>query len=317
MTSIVQPLVETMPSPSPTKGLHRLRTRHRILLAFAGAPLAASLAFPLFLRAQVGPSIPAVPAKTLAMECAKNEEQVIQHPGSYLRYTMHEVNPKGDLLRDQIETPEGTVARAIERDGHPLTAEQDAAERSRLNAMLANPDEFARHVRRDDEGKKTGLELLRAMPGAMLWSYAEAQPQLAGHKTGDTSLVVLDFKPDPKWSAPDMEAEMLTGLEGRVWIDPQTRRLVHLEATVFRAVNVGLGVVAHVYPGGTITLDQVSADADRWMVSHTAQQFTVRALMVKNVRQQSITDTSNYRPVPAMTYQQAIKVLLDTPLPQH
>jgi hypothetical protein len=256
------------------------------------------------------------PAKSWAADCAKKEESVILHPGSYLRYRMHDINQKGDTLRDQIETQQGTVARLIERSGRPLTADEDAAERSRLNAMIASPEDFARHVRRDDEGKKSALDLLRQTSDAMVWSYAPGQPQLAGHPAGDPALIVLDFKPDPKWSAPSMESELLTGLEGRIWIEPRTARLVHMQADIFKAVNVGWGFVAHVYPGGKVTLDQASAGEDRWIVRHFDEQFTLRALLVKSVRQQMTTDTSDYQTVTAMPYQQAIKMLLATPLPR-
>ena len=294
------------PSPRQTLAL-------RILL-FA----AVSMYFANKAHAQTAATVspPSLPAKNWAIECAKTEEQVIVHPGSYLRYKLREVDQKGDQLRDQIETPQGTVARLIERDGKPLTPEQDAAERARLNGMVTSPDDFARHARRDEEGRKNGLDLLRQMPDAMLWNYTPDQPQLPGHHPGDPALLVLDFKPDPKWSAPSFEADLLTGLQGRIWVDPQTRRLVHLEANIFRSVNVGWGFLAHVYPGGTVAMDQVAAGNDRWIVQHEAQQFTLRALLVKSVRQQTTADTSDYRTMPAMSYQDAIKVLLDTPLPQ-
>lgn len=256
------------------------------------------------------------PAKDWAADCAKQEESVIRHPGSYLRYRLHEVNQKGDTLRDQIETQQGTVARLIERNNRPLTAEQDAAERTRLNAMIASPDDFARHVRHEDEGRKSALGMLRLMPDAMLWSYASGQPQLAGHRTDEPPLIVLDFKSDPRWSPPTLESELLTGLEGRIWIESRTGRLIHLQADIFKAVNVGWGFVAHVYPGGTVTLDQINAGGDRWIVRHFEEQFTVRALLVKSVRQQTLSDTSDYQTVAAMPYQQAIKTLLATPLPR-
>jgi len=261
-------------------------------------------------------SPPAEPAKSWAIDCAKNEEQVIEHPGSYLRYKLHQVDQKGDQLRDQIETQQGTVARLIERDGRPLTPEQDSAERARLNAMISSPDDFAHHIRREQEGRRDGLVLLRLMPDAMLWSYTPGQPQLQSGP-GGPPLIVLDFKPDPKWSAPNLQSEVLTGLQGRIWIDSTTRRLVHLEAAVFRPVNVGWGFLAHVYPGGTVTLDQTAVGNERWIARHVAQQFTLRALVVKSVHQQATTDTSDYQKVPGMSYQQAIKLLLDTPLPQH
>lgn len=296
------------------KSIRPAATAHRVQRA---ASLAGCLLALGFSGAAQGPSdVQGPPPKTIAAECAAKEELVIRHPGSYLRYRLHEVNQKGDTVREQIETPQGTVARLIERDGRSLSAEQDAAERSRLQAMIDSPDDFARHVRHEDEGRKEGLDLLREMPDAMLWTYAPGQPQLPTRRSGEPPLIVLDFKPNPQWSAPDLQSNLLTGLEGRVWIDARAHRLVRLQADIFRPVNVGWGFLAHVYPGGTVTLDQTNAGGERWIVSHMGEQFTVRALVFKSVRQQTTSDTSDYQAVPAMPYQQAIKLLLDTPLPQ-
>jgi hypothetical protein len=259
----------------------------------------------------------AVPPHAWAVDCAKNEVLVIRHPDSYLRYRLHEVDEKGDRVRDQIETPEGSVARLILHDGHPLTPEEDAEERERLNALVDSPADFARHIRRDQENKLTGIKLILMMPDAMLWSYTPGQPQLPNPPAGQPALVVLDFKPNPSWSPPDIEAEPLTGLEGRVWIDPHTRRMVRLEGNLFHAVNIGWGMVAHLYPGGTVTVEQANAGGERWIVEHIVERLMVRALMVKNVKQSLIYDTAETQPVPAMKYQQAIKLLLDTPLPTH
>lgn len=257
----------------------------------------------------------AVPARNWAADCAKNEILVILHPDSYLRYRLHEVDEKGDRVRDQIETPEGSVARLILHNGRPLTPEEDAEERERLNALIDSPADFARHIRRDQENKVTGIKLIRLMPDAMLWSYTPGQPQLPNPPAGQPALVVLDFKPNPTWSPPDIESEPLTGLEGRVWIDPRSRRMVRLEGNLFHAVNIGWGVVAHLYPGGTVTVEQANAGGERWIVEHIVEQLMVRALMVKNVKQSLIFDTTGLQPVAAMKYQQAIKLLLDTPLP--
>jgi hypothetical protein len=272
-------------------------------------------------------SAPSISARTWAEDCANNEILVIQHPNSYLRYRLHEVNEKGDQIRDQIETPDGSVARLIQRDGRPLTAEEDAAERDRLNYLIEAPSVFARHIKGEQANKKLGIDLLKLMPDAMLFSYAPGQPQppsqFASGETGKSadnpSLVVLDFKPNPSWSPPTIPAETLTGLEGRIWIDPRTHRMVHLEGDLFHAVNIGWGMVAHIYPGGTVSLHQVSAPSppgvERFIVDHIVEQLTLRALMVKTVKQQIVYDTSDFRPIAPMSYQQAIKLLLDTPLP--
>lgn len=255
------------------------------------------------------------PARTWAVDCANNEALVIQHPDSFLRYRLHVIDEKGDHLRDQIETPVGSVGRTLQSNGRPLTPAEDAAERQRLNDLLTSPAAFARHIRNEQNNKQVGVNLLKLISDAMLWSYTPGQPQLSNQPSGDPALVVLDFKPNPAWSPPTMESEPLIGLEGRLWIDPRTRRMVRLEGRLTRAVNIGWGIVAHIYPGGTVTLQQANVGGQRWIVEHIVEQLNLRALLVKNVHQRLVFDTADYQPVPAMTYQQAIKILLDTPLP--
>lgn len=244
-----------------------------------------------------------------------HEAESIEHTSSYLRYRMHIVDEKGEHIRDEIETPEGTVARLIERNGKPLSPDEDRAERARLQGLLDSPSAFARHVKSEDANKKLGVDLLKLMPDAMIWSYAPGQPQPpVAQSSHGNPLVVLDFAPNPKWNAPTIPSEALTGLAGRVWIDAQQSQVVRLEGRVVKPVNVGWGVVAHLYPGGTIVIDQKQVSGDRWVAEHVVEQLVVRALMLKTIRQDSKIDTSAYQPVPSMTYQQAIKTLLNTPV---
>jgi len=299
--------------------------RPRILALACAALLAASL--PLAAATPDTASVASLPARAWAVDCAKNEVLVIEHPDSYLRYRQHEISDRGDQLRDQIETPDGSVARLIERDGRPLTPDEDAAERDRLNYLLTTPSAFARHIKNEQANKKMGTDLLQLMPDAMLWSYAPNQPQLPSqspsqpdaHASDAPPLIVLDFKPNPKWSPPTMPSEALTGLEGRVWIDPRSRRMVRLEGDIFQPVNVGLGMLGHLYPGGKVLLEQTNAGGQRWIVEHIDMQFALRVLMVKTVKLHTRYDAppANFQTIAPMTYQQAIKTLLDTPLPTH
>jgi hypothetical protein len=270
----------------------------------------------------------ALPASSLSLQadprawadqCAAKEAQLILHPGSFLRYRMHVIDEKGDQLRDEIETSEGTVARLIQRDGRALTPDEDTAERGRLQYLLGNATFFTHHVKNEQANKKMGLDLLKLMPEAMLWSYASGQPSLPepfnGKPPSARLLIVLDFRPNPKWNAPSIPAEALTGLAGRIWIDSVTQQMVYLDGSVIKPVNVGWGVVAHLYPGGTISVHQTRVNGDRWIVDRVVEQLVIRALMVKTIRQRVVFDTSSYQAVPSMSYQQAIKLLLETPLP--
>jgi hypothetical protein len=256
-----------------------------------------------------------VDPRSWTIDAAANELVALHHKDSYLRYSMHVVNEKGDQVRDVIESKDGTVARLIFRGGKPLTEEQDRAERQRLNDMLASPSTFAKHVRNGDSERKVADKLIPLMPDAMLYSYTPGQPQ-TGNNSGVVE-VVLDYKPNPKFSPPSTEAEALTGLEGRIWIDAKTRHLVRMEGTIFRPVNFGWGMLAHIYPGGKLVLDQTNAGGGRWIFTRFSMKLSVRALMVKTIDVNSTVEAKSFQTLAGpIGYQDAIHMLLDTPLPE-
>lgn len=253
------------------------------------------------------------PPRAWIADAAANEAGIVDHRSISLRYLSHRIDAKGDTVRDTIDTPQGAVARLVQLSGHPLTPDQDKAERDRLESVLKSPSDFARHHHRDDEDRKYTLELVRLMPDAMLYSYADGQPQPAG-ATGPQ--VVIDFKPNPAFHPPSTAAELLTGLQGRIWIDVRARRLTRIEAHVVKRINLGWGgILAKVYPGGTLIFEQTDAGNGVWVYSHLEQKITVLELLVKTQKMQLQVTGSRFESFPAINWQEAIHRLLDTPLP--
>ena len=251
-------------------------------------------------------------AQSWADDAVKNEIKVIEAADKVpLRYRQRKVGPKGDTTREVLVSRDGNVARLVEKDGQPLTAEEDADERARLNDALASPDEFAKHHRRDTEMRDSVVKVVEMMPQAMLYSFAPGQPQLKGSE----GLVVLDFKPNPEFHPPTMLADCLTGLEGRVWIDPRTHYLQRIEARVLRPVNMGFGILAKIFPGGTLALDQVNLGGEHWVYSHLDEHLTARVLMVKNYPENNVITSWDFHPMPSLlSYQDGIRTLLAMPV---
>jgi hypothetical protein len=148
----------------------------------------------------------------------------------------------------------------------------------------------------------------------MIYSYTPGQPQTG--KNGGALEVVLDYKPNPKFSPPSTAAQALTGLEGRVWIDAKSHQLVRMEGTIFRAVNFGWGMLAHIYPGGHLVLEQTNAGDNRWIFTQFKEDVSVRALMVKTINVHTNIEAGSFQTLPSpISYQNAVRMLLDTPLP--
>jgi hypothetical protein len=263
---------------------------------------------------QANPSLPSISPHDLAAEAAANELVALHHKGSYLRYRMETVNERGDQVRDVIESKDGTVARLILKDGKPLTAEQDKAERERLNDMIASPAAYSKHVKNTESEKSMADKLVPMVADAMINTYTPGQPQSG--RNGGAPEIVLDYTPNPKWVPPNTQAQALTGLRGRVWIDAKTHYVVRMEGTIFRPVNFGWGMLAHIYPGGKLEMNQTNVGDNRWIFTDFSMALTVRALMVKKLEIRSRAKSSNYQKLEPMSYQDAIRLLLATPLPE-
>ena len=273
---------------------------------------AALLPAQLTATSTLPPSLTAVPVMSWITAVAANERAVIR-PTLPIRYLMHSRDEKGDHIRDIIESKDGVVARLIAIENKPLTPEQDELERARLNATLNSPSEFARHHKRDEQGKDLALRLLALMPEAMTYTYTPGQPQ---EPDFPGLQIVIDFKPNPNWQPPSTTSEALTGLEGRLWIDAETKHMVRMEGHIAHPVNLGWGILVRIAKGGLLELEQRPGPNGRWVFSHFVERLSARALMVKTVNTNSTFDSSNPRPIAPMSYQDAIHELLNTPLPK-
>ncbi len=251
----------------------------------------------------------------VAQDAVNNEIKLIQYDRSYLRYKVHTRDSKGEQVRDVIETREGTVARVVSRGGRALTADEDAGEHGRLQAMLDSPAAFKKHIDKDQTGKKLAVDLIRLLPDAMNFSYVAGQPQRDQKPPSAAPDLVMDFEPNPRWSPPTMTSQALTGIRGRVWVEAKGHHLTRLEVTIFQGINFGFGMLVHIYPGGKLFLEQQPVGGDRWIVDHFIQQVTMRAMMVRTLKENTDLEAYSFTPVREMSYQEAIQTLLSTPLP--
>ena len=284
-----------------------------LVVVCSSLSLTSSMSFPQKAHSpQVKPAespIPQRSSREWVVLAADNEVAALTHDNSYFRYNTHVVDQKGDRFRDVVESKDGTVARTVMEGGRPLTADAQAAERTRLEDLAGSPSEFARHVKNDVSGKKLAAELIRMMPDAMI--YTPVSDDKESRLPSGSRVVVFDFSPNPAWSPPTTTSEALTGLRGRVWIDAASGYVARLDGEIFRPVNIGWGMLAHVYPGGKVSLEQINIGGNRWIYSHFVEKARVRALMFKSIDISAEVSTSNYHQLPGpLSYQEAIKLLL-------
>ena len=259
------------------------------------------------------PSLPPGTPNSWVEAAVRSQLALIQDEQHPMRYLMRKVDRKGDTTREVIESAQGNVARLIQRDGKPITAAEDAAERSRLNGILTSPNDFLKHIQREGAGRTYAIQLMKLLPGAGIYTYVPGQPQPPG---ATSPQVVIDFRPNPAFRPPTMIAELLTGLKGRVWIDARTGTMTRIEGDVIRPVNFGWGVVAHIYPGGHVEFEQTLVEGKRWTYSRLDMNITVREIMLHTVNDKTKVNAWNFQLLPSpMSYDNAVRALLARQVP--
>lgn len=259
------------------------------------------------------PALPPGTPNSWVDAAVRNELASIQDDHHPLRYLVRKVDRKGDTTREVIESAQGNVARLIRRDGKPITATEDTAERSRLNDILSSPGDFLKHQQRDGAGRTYAIQLIKLLPEAGIYTYTTGQPQPAGAASPQ---IVIDFVPNPAFHPPTMVAELLTGLKGRVWIDARTATMTRIEGDVLRPVNFGWGIVARVYPGGHMEFEQILVGGKRWAYSHLEMDVMVREVMLHTVNEKTKMSAWNIELLPSpVSYQDAVHALLALQIP--
>lgn len=185
--------------------------------------------------------------------------------------------------------------RLLKTDGHPLSAEEAAAEKKKLEAerlrrQHESPAERARRVNKYQKEREQDRAMIREMAEAFDFRL-EGEETINGH-----SCYVLDATPKAGYVAKTRDTKVLHGMRGRMWVDKESAQWVKVIAEVIKPVS--LYAVATVGPGTKFILEQEPVGGGVWLPKHFAVRVNASVLMFS--RKTSEDDTfSNYRRMPA------------------
>ncbi|MGP8250645.1 MAG: hypothetical protein ACLQHF_01330 [Terracidiphilus sp.] len=251
----------------------------------------------------VAGSISPVEAQALVNRALSNELRAAQDSSHPMRYTLHKISPRLTSTKQIVETKDGEVARLTSVFDKPLSAAAEQQEETRLYALLRNPG--LQHHRKQSEDADTAraLKVLRALPYAFTYQYAGP-----ADSPSDT-LQKFTFKPNPDFSAPDLETTALSQMSGQILIDPARERVTRLEGHLDQDVDFGWGILGRLNKGGWITIDQADVGGNQWRTVHFQMAMSGRVVLKTRVFD-TTEDESGFTPVPqGMGYQQAIQML--------
>jgi hypothetical protein len=229
-------------------------------------------------------------------------------PGRSFSYRQHKEDPKGVIVKRIVETKDGDVARLLERDGKPLSAEEDKAELDRLNNLLAHPEIQQHRHQKEQEDNARGDEMVRMLPDAFLYTFA-------GMVDGPNGPCYrFEFKPNPAFTPPDREGEVYHGMVGELWVDQAQLRLAKIDAHLFSDVNFGWGVLGRLYKGGSILVENKDVGLHHWETIHMKLRLQGKLLMMKSVDYSTTEDFTDFQVQPQeLSYQEAIHLLQQNP----
>jgi hypothetical protein len=225
-----------------------------------------------------------------------------------LRYLLRKVEQRRDGVRDTtkeiIETQDGDVARLVAIDDKPLSPEAERLELDRLDNLARHP-ELQEHRHRSElkDAERTN-HLLSLLPQAFHYRM-EGLTQC-----GARQCYRISFTPDLRFDPPDMEADVLRGIAGEVWIDQTEERLTRLDAHFIDDVDFGFGILGKLNRGGSVVLEQSNIGDHDWELTSLRLHLTGKALLVKSVEMHVTENASRFSRVPpTLTYRDAVELL--------
>jgi hypothetical protein len=96
---------------------------------------------------------------------------------------------------------------------------------------------------------------------------------------GPYKVYVLKATPRHGYKPPNYEAKVLTGMEGKLWIDEKTFQWVKVEARVISPVSIG-GFLAQVKPGTHFELQKMPVADNVWLPKHFAMKSEAKVLFL-------------------------------------
>ncbi len=311
----VRPLTTSRCCASPVK-LEAVRSLPLLVLLFcspgihpvasdsqtaSGSPSAADAQVPV----QQAPIQQESVQQALVQRALAAEMRGAQSHDHPMRFLLRKTSPRLTTTKDILETKDGLVARLVSINDKPLTPEDVQKEEARLTALLNDPSLQQHRRQSEDQDTARALKVLRALPQAFLFEYEGTGSSAAVEK--------FRFHPNPNFSPPDLESQVLTQMSGELWVDPARERVTHLDGHLLQDVDFGWGILGRLNKGGWISIDQADVGENQWRIVHFQMTMSGRVLF-KNRSFDTTEDQSRFVPLTTgLDYRKAIEILRSAP----
>lgn len=210
------------------------------------------------------------------------------------RYMWKQVSkrPRGEVTKLMVETAECVISRTVAYNGGPLSPKDRAQDDARVNQLLTNPEALRKKKQEQQEDTNRMGRALRSIPDAFLFQFVGLEG------ANGATLVHYTFEPNPKFDPPNRESMAFPGMKGDMFIDLKAVHIVRINATLFRDVPFGWGILGRLHKGGRFVVEQQQVGPDRWDITHSILSFTGKILLFKSLNLQVEETLTGFRRVP-------------------
>jgi len=285
--------------------MDRLKRRHMWMRRMGWAIVAATTMLP----AQLAPA-PERPPSELVKSAVTNEIAAANNTSVKHMFRSRKQTPKGSQTKLYVETNDAMAAMLIAINDQPLTPQQQQGETAHLEWLMGNPEQLRKKQAHEKEDAERMLRILKALPEAFRYEYAGTIAGEARTGRAGAPLVRLKFTPNPDYSPPSRVEEVLSGMQGYLLIDPQTRRLARIDGTLFKDISFGWGLFGRLDKGGHILLQQADAGDGTWNITEMSLNVKGKILLFKTLNMTSDEVFSDFHRMPDdLTFAQGVEQL--------
>jgi hypothetical protein len=169
---------------------------------------------------------------------------------------------------EELVAIDGKRLRSADQEEQQRNLQQAISERRSESAS----DRAQRIAKYEQERKRDHLlmeQLIRAFNFRLF-----GQRHLDGY-----AVYLLQATPRPGYQPPNIDSDVLTGMQGKLWIDKGTYQWVKVEATVVHPVSIA-GFLAQVQPGTRFELEKMPVADGIWLPRHFAEKSNARILFL-------------------------------------
>jgi hypothetical protein len=201
----------------------------------------------------------------------------------------------GVIRTSQVTMIDGSpYQRLLAVNGKPLDIQQAAQEEKKQQAAVQarkNESPSARKSRiAKYERDRTRDQFMMSQLSTAFNFTLMGQRKLRGY-----SVWALKAVPRPGYQPPNMEAQVLPGMQGEMWIDTKTYQWVKVTARVIRPVSIE-GFLAQVEPGTEFEVEKSPVQPGIWQITHFSSVAQARVLHMFNHNEQDEITFFDFQP---------------------